>query len=78
MEVSADPRYREGLARLLLGICLLLFAIASGVLSLATAIVSSSGVSLFGYGLYLVTFVFAIIGLAVGMEGYNRMSTRQG
>lgn len=72
MELPSDPRYREGLARLLLAACLLLFAIALGILFLATAALGSPG--LLGGLVYILSFAFLLIGFGLAFDGFRLMS----
>jgi hypothetical protein len=72
MDTASDPPYREGLARLVLAACLLLFAISLGILFLAIAALGPPG--LFG-GLMLITsFAFTLIGLGLAFEAFNLMT----
>lgn len=75
MDAVPDSRYRDGLARGLLAACLLLFGTSSGVLFLATN--ATQPARLFAASLYIPSFVFALIGLGVAVDGFRRMTRRQ-
>lgn len=71
MVPAQDLVYREGVARLLLGACLLLFAIFLGIFFLASAALGPPGL----LGLSIVaSLAFALLGLALAMDGFSRMS----
>ena len=75
MDAAADSRYREGLARVLLAACFLLFATSLGVLFFGT--IATQPGSLFAASLYILSFIFSLIGLGVAMDGFSRMTRRQ-
>ena len=75
MDAGPDSGYRQGLARLLFAACLLLFATCSGVLFLAT--IDSQLAGLFATSLYILSFVFALIGLGVALDGFRQMTRHQ-
>lgn len=70
-----DRNYREGLARLVLAACLLLFAISLGILFLGTAALGPPG--LFGGLIFITSFAFALVGFGLAVNGFGLMTRRQ-
>ncbi|MGI0150167.1 MAG: hypothetical protein ACREDF_11635 [Thermoplasmata archaeon] len=74
MDAAPDRGIREGLARVLVAACLLPFATSFGVLFLATSVTQTA--SLFAGSLYILSFIFSLIGLGIAMDGFRRMTRR--
>jgi len=76
MDAPPELRDRDGIARLLFAACFLPFAIATGVLFLGTVVSQPGG--LLAAASYILSFIFALVGLGVGVDGSRRMTRRQG
>lgn len=74
MEAGLTIGYREGLARLLLATCLLLFAVAMGVLFLGAAALGPPG--LLGGLTFVVSFAFSLVGFGLALDGFAVMTRR--
>ena len=72
METALESRYQEGLARLVLAACLLLFATCLGVLFLGLAALGPPG--LFGGLLFIASFAFMLVGLGLAFDGFGLMT----
>jgi hypothetical protein len=75
MDAPVDHTYREGLARLLLAACLLLFASSLGILFIGTAALGPPG--LFGGLIFITSFAFVLIGFGLAVNGFGLMTRRQ-
>ena len=74
MDAPSTARYQEGISGVLFSVCLLLCAIAPGILFLATNATQPAG--LFAAALYILSFIFALLGLDVGVHGFRHMIPR--
>lgn len=75
VDAPSDSRYREGLARLLLAACLLLFAISIGVLVLVLAALGPPG--FLGGFAFIASIAFMLIGFGLAFDGFALMARRQ-
>jgi hypothetical protein len=75
MDTVSESRYREGLARLVLAACLLLFATSLGVLFLGAAALGPPG--LFGGFIFITSFAFTIVGFGLAFDGFALMTRHQ-
>jgi hypothetical protein len=73
---ALDPRYREGLARLLFAAFLLLFAISLGILFLAVLALGGYP-GLLGFFMFIASFVFMLVGAGLAFDGFRLMTRPQ-